>query len=165
MESVHLPVAGWGRRTFCIHEAPCDVTKWKILLSPIQYTLGIIAALATLGIVIEMLRRRHLRERHAGWWIIAGIFAIVISVFPSILEIFSQALGFEVPVNLVFFVSLFTLFLVALQHSSELTQLESHNRAIVERLVVVELRLEKLQENYPFDTGSDSETLPIVRED
>lgn len=112
-------------------------------MSPVQYILGVLAALATFGIVIEMLRRRRLRERHAGWWLVAGALAIVISVFPALLTTVADALGFETPVNLVFFASLFILFLVALQHSSELTQLEAHNRAIVERLVILELRLDE----------------------
>lgn len=114
-------------------------------MSPVQYVLGIVAAVATFGIVIEMLRRRRLRERHAGWWLVAGVFAIIISVFPGILEAVANALGFEVPVNLVFFLSLFILFLVALQHSAELTKLEAHNRAIVERLVVLELKMEETE--------------------
>jgi hypothetical protein len=112
-------------------------------MSPVQYVLGIIAAVATFGIVIEMLRRRRLRERHAGWWLVAGALAIVVSVFPGLLSSVSEALGFEVPVNLVFFVSLFILFLVALQHSSELTKLEANNRAIVERLILLELKVEQ----------------------
>lgn len=115
-------------------------------MNPVQYVLGIAASVATFAIVIEMLRRRRLRERHAGWWIIAGLFAIVISVFPDTLRFASEILGFEVPVNLVFFLSLFILFLVALQHSSELTQLESHNRSLVERLIVLELRVEHMSE-------------------
>ncbi len=114
-----------------------------------QYVLGVVAALLTFGIVIEMLRRRRLRERHAGWWIVAGLFAIVISVFPTTLAWASTLLGFEVPVNLVFFSSLFVLFLVALQHSAELTKLEAHNRAIVERVVILELRLEELRSKKP----------------
>ena len=113
-------------------------------MNPVQYTLGIVASVATFAIVIEMLRRRRLRERHAGWWIVAGLFAIIISVFPSTLRFASELLGFEVPVNLVFFLSLFILFLVALQHSSELTQLESHNRSLVERLIVLELKVKEL---------------------
>lgn len=118
-------------------------------MSPFQYFLGVFAALLTLGIVIEMLRRRQLRERHAGWWIIASLFAIIISVFPTTLSWASSVLGFEVPVNLVFFSSLFVLFLVALQHSSELTKLEAHNRAIVERVIILELRLEELRARTP----------------
>lgn len=117
-------------------------------MSTVQYILGIVAAVLTFGIVIEMLRRRRLRERHAGWWLIAGLLAIVISVFPQLLESTASAIGFDAPVNLVFFVSLFILFLVALQHSSELTELEAHNRAIVERLVVLELKV---------DCGQDDE--------
>lgn len=113
-------------------------------MSPIQYVLGIAAALCTFSIVIEMLRRRRLRERHAGWWIVAGLLAIIISVFPQLLESLAGTLGFDAPVNLVFFVSLLILFLVALQHSSELTNLEAHNRAIVERLIVLELRVQEL---------------------
>ena len=113
-------------------------------MNPVQYTLGIVASVATFAIVIEMLRRRRLRERHAGWWIVAGLFAIIISVFPDTLRFASGVLGFEVPVNLVFFLSLFILFLVALQHSAELTQLESHNRSLVERLIVLELKVEEM---------------------
>lgn len=115
-------------------------------MSTVQYVLGIVAALLTFGIVIEMLRRRRLRERHAGWWLVAGFLALVISVFPQLLDAAATVLGFDAPVNLVFFVSLLILFLVALQHSSELTQLESHNRAIVERLVILELKTETLRE-------------------
>ncbi|WP_281640676.1 DUF2304 domain-containing protein [Aurantimicrobium minutum] len=115
-------------------------------MNPVQYGLGIIASLATFVIVIEMLRRRRLRERHAGWWIVAGLIAIVISVFPQTLTIAATALGFEVPVNLVFFFSLFILFLVALQHSSELTKLESHNRSLVERIVLIEIKLAQLEQ-------------------
>ena len=114
-------------------------------MSPLQHGLAIIAALATLGLVIEMLRRRQLRERHAMWWLLAGISALLISVFPQILDWVSTLLGFEVPINLVFFSSLFILFLVGLQHSAELTKLESHNRALVERVVLLEMRIDSIE--------------------
>lgn len=116
-------------------------------MNPIQYALGIVASLATFLIVLEMLRRRRLRERHAGWWIVAGLFAILISVFPQTLKLAASALGFEVPVNLVFFFSLFILFLVALQHSSELTNAETQNRKITEKLVLLELKVESLEKS------------------
>lgn len=117
-------------------------------MSVVQYVLGIVMAVLTFGLVIEMLRRRRLRERHAGWWLAAGFVALVISVFPNLLEGAADLLGFEVPVNLVFFVSLFILFLVALQHSAELTRLEDHNRAIVERLVILEQKSKNITPNF-----------------
>lgn len=114
-------------------------------MSPLQHGLAIVAALATLGLVIEMLRRRQLRERHAMWWLVAGISALLISVFPQILDWVSSLLGFEVPINLVFFSSLFILFLVGLQHSAELTKLESHNRTLVERVVLLEMKMTEIE--------------------
>lgn len=126
-------------------------------MSTVQYILGIVAALLTLSIVIEMLRRRRLRERHAIWWLVAGVLALIISVFPGLLQAAASLLRFSVPVNLVFFVSLFILFLVALQHSSELTRLEDHNRKLVERVVMLELRLKALEDKARDDKALDDD--------
>lgn len=125
-------------------------------MSPVQYFLGIGAALFTFGIVIEMLRRRRLRERHAAWWIIAGLIAIIVSIFPNLLQQVSGFLGFEVPINLVFFASLFVLFLVVLQLSSELTKTEAHDRAIVERVMILELKIEELESQVKVKTSRKS---------
>lgn len=110
------------------------------------YIFGILAALITLGVVIEMLRRGRMRERHAIWWIVAGSLALLVGVFPSILDWFAGVIGVGIPVNLVFFVSIAVLFLVCIQHSSELTALESKSRTLAERSALQELRISELEE-------------------
>ena len=112
----------------------------------LQYALGICSALLTLIIVFEMLRRRQLRERHAAWWILAGLTALVISIFPQLLIWAASLLGFTVPINLVFFLSLFILFLVALQTSSEITRIERDNRLLVEQMAIIESRVSTLEQ-------------------
>jgi len=106
-----------------------------------SYIFGIVSALLVLIVVIEMLRRRRLRERHAAWWLVAGVLALVAGVFPATLEWAARLVGIEVPINLVFFVSITILFLVCLQHSSELTQLEAKTRILAERVALLELEL------------------------
>jgi len=101
--------------------------------------------LLALIVVIELLRRRSLRERHAIWWLIAGLLALIVGVFPSTLVWAASLIGIEVPVNLVFFVSIGTLFLVCLQHSSELTTLESKTRTLAERVALQELKTRELE--------------------
>jgi hypothetical protein len=108
-----------------------------------SYIFGIVAAVLVLVVVVELLRRRHLRERHAVWWFIAGLLALVAGVFPVTLTWAASLLGIEVPINLVFFVGIAILFFVCLQHSSELTQLESKTRTLAERLAILELELKK----------------------
>jgi hypothetical protein len=114
-------------------------------MSVASYILGIVAALITLGVVIESLRRRHLRERHAIWWLLAGTVALVIGVFPQLLGMLSGLLGVTVPTNLVFFLSIAVLFLVSIQHSGELTELESETRTLAESVALQELRIAELE--------------------
>jgi hypothetical protein len=114
-------------------------------MNVVTYVLGISSAALTLFIVIEMLRRRRLRERHAVWWLLAGFFALVIGIFPITLEWAAATVGIEVPTNLVFFVSIAVLFLVCLQHSAELTVLESKTRRLAEEVALQDLRLQKLE--------------------
>jgi hypothetical protein len=124
-----------------------------------SYIFGIAGAVLALSVVIEMLRRRRLRERHAVWWIFAGVLALIIGIFPQLLERAADIVGIEVPTNLVFFVSLTLLFLVCVQHSAELTDLEDKTRVLAEhaalqsnRLDVLELRLR----SHPSETNSDT---------
>jgi hypothetical protein len=110
-----------------------------------SYIFGILAALITLGVVIEMLRRRRLRERHAIWWLIAGMLALIVGVFPSTLEWAAGLVGVQLPANLVFFVSIAILFLVCIQHSSELTRLEEQTRALAEKIAMHEIRFDRME--------------------
>lgn len=109
-------------------------------MSVASYIFGVVSALLTLVVVIEMLRRRRLRERHAAWWFLAGVLALIAGVFPTTLEWAANLVGVTVPVNLVFFVSIAILFFVCLQHSSELTQLESKTRILAEHVALLELK-------------------------
>jgi hypothetical protein len=112
-----------------------------------SYLFGILSAALILVVVVELLRRRHLRERHAVWWFVAGVIALIVGVFPATLEWAADAVGVEVPTNLVFFSGIAVLFLVCLQHSSELTQLESKTRTLAERVALLELRLNELDDS------------------
>ena len=119
-----------------------------------SYVFGVVSAALILIVVVELLRRGHLRERHAAWWFLAGVLALIVGVFPATLNWAADLVGIEVPTNLVFFVSIAILFLVCLQHSSELTQLESKTRTLAERISILELRLSEAQ-NASSRTGSD----------
>jgi hypothetical protein len=115
------------------------------------YLLGIVAAALTLVVVIELLRRGRLRERHAIWWLIAAVLGLVVGIFPSILTGLARLIGIDVPTNLVFFVSIAVLFMVCIQHSTELTRVEEHNRRLAEAVALLELRVSAI------DGGNDSD--------
>ncbi len=109
--------------------------------------IGILAAALTLIVVIEMVRRGRLKERHALWWLIAGTLALIIGVFPGLLIGIAGVVGIEVPINLVYFVSIAVLFLVCIQSSSELTSLEEKTRVLAEESALLKQRVEQLEKN------------------
>jgi hypothetical protein len=123
-------------------------------VSTVSYVFGIVAAVLALVVVIELLRRHSLRERHAIWWLIAGVLALIVGVFPGTLAWAAGLLGVEVPTNLVFFVTIAILFFVCLQHSAELTVLESKTRTLAEQSALLELRIRELEEQRQSADGS-----------
>jgi hypothetical protein len=113
-------------------------------MTPLVYALSIAFAAAALALVLDLLRRGHLRERHAVWWIVAGVLALIIAIFPQILDWLARLVGAEVPTNLVFFVSIALLFGVCVQLSAELTRHEAKLRVLAEHVAAIELRLAEL---------------------
>jgi len=114
-------------------------------VNPITYAFGIVAALLALIAIIELMRRGTLRERHALWWFIGGILALVVAVFPQTLTWAAQTLGVSVPTNLVFFIAIGLLFLVSLQYGAELTRIEEKLRTLAERSAFHENRIAELE--------------------
>lgn len=110
-----------------------------------SYILGVVSALLTLSVVVEMLRRKRLRERHAVWWFAAGLMALIVGVFPNVLSWAAALAGVALPLNLVFFVSLAVLFLVCIQHSTELTTLEAKTRTLAENITLQSMRIDLIE--------------------
>ncbi len=123
------------------------------------YIFAVAAAAVVLLVVISLLRQRRLRERHAIWWMFAGTLALLAGVFPKSLEWGARITGVELPVNLVFFVSIAILFLVSIQHAAELTSLEAKARDLAEEVTLLRLRLEEL------DSKDDRGALPGTEPD
>jgi hypothetical protein len=114
-------------------------------MSTAAYILGIVAALLAIAAIVELMRRRTLRERHAVWWLVGGLLALIIAVFPQTLTWAAKLLGVAVPTNLVFFVAIGLLFLVSLQYGAELTRIEDKLRHLAEQSAFQDDRLRQLE--------------------
>lgn len=118
------------------------------------YTLGLIGAAGSLGVIFEMLRRRRLREKYAVVWVIVGLLIVVVAIFPRVLFWAAEVTGVEVPSNLLFFVASLVLLGVNVHLSSEVGQLEDRVRTLAEELALQRLKLDHLA----GDPGGDQPT-------
>lgn len=98
--------------------------------------LSIILSVAMLIVVLVLLRFYFLPEKYAVLWLLAAVAAIVISVFPGILDALAGFFGISEPINLLFVAGFFIVLLLLMQLSLELARTRDELRRVVQRLAV-----------------------------
>jgi hypothetical protein len=104
-------------------------------------------SLLLLLIILELIRRRYLRERYSLVWIVAGVFFLVISIKVDLLYGISHSLGFSVPSNALFFFGILFLVLLSLGLSIITSRLAEKNRILAQKVVLLEKRVEDLEKS------------------
>lgn len=128
------------------------------MMATLSHLLSAIAAALLLFVLVDLLRRRQLRERHAVWWLVLGTLGLVVTVFPSLLTALANLIGVAIPLNLAFFGAIVVLFLVSIQQSKEVTQAEERIRTLAEQIALLEDRVMKLESRgLSEDLGSKQE--------
>jgi len=107
--------------------------------------ISIIAAIAALGLVFELLRRRRLREKYAAIWVVIALGTLIVAAFPQLLRWVADLVGIQTPSNLLFFGSLIVLFAVSLQLSREVGLLEEQSRRLAEEVGTLTMRVDALE--------------------
>lgn len=115
---------------------------------------GIALAFIVLTIIVSMLLRRQLREKYATLWIVIGLAILVLAVFPGLLLGLANALGVEVPSNLIFALALVLLIGVTLHLSWELSQAEDEVRRVAEDVAILRTDVEELRERLDRGAGA-----------
>lgn len=117
------------------------------------YVFAIVGALVTLAFMIELLRRRRLREKYAALWITVAVLVLVAVGFPHLLERAASLVGVTLPVNLVFFVALLLLLVVCVQLSAEVSTLEQETQTLAEEVALLRNRVERLEREAGDEPG------------
>jgi hypothetical protein len=87
-------------------------------------------------VVLVLLRFYFLPEKYAVIWLVAAIVAIILSVFPSILDTVSHFFGISQPINLLFVVGFFIVLLLLMQLSLELARTRDELRRVVQSIAI-----------------------------
>jgi hypothetical protein len=101
-------------------------------------------ALAIVGLVAEMLRRKKLREKYAIWWLVVGIATLLLAAFPQLLVYIAQVVGVQLPSNLLFILSILMLLGVCLHLSWEISVVEEETRALAEEVAILRIQVERI---------------------
>lgn len=106
-------------------------------------------ALAIVALVVEMLRRKKLREKYAVLWLVVGVATLVLAAFPRLLNIVAEFVGVQLPSNLLFTMSILMLLGVCLHLSWEISVVEDETRTLAEEVAILRSQVETLLRSQP----------------
>ncbi|MGO4343146.1 DUF2304 domain-containing protein [Pedococcus sp. 2YAF34] len=130
------------------------------------YWLGVAGGFLIVAVVVEMVRRRYLRGRYAVVWVVLGVSAALMALFPDLLGMAARATGVVVPLNLLLFLGILAMLIMLMQLSSEAGRLQERTRVLAEEVALLKARMD--HESAPAPAGealpqSDPSTLESVR--
>jgi hypothetical protein len=96
-----------------------------------------ITAVLVLAVIVELLRRRQLREKYAVLWMLTGLAVVALGAFPTLLDSISGVLGVASGASMVLFLGIVFLLMVCVHLSWEASRLEEKTRTLAEELALV----------------------------
>src|ERR687883_603841 len=106
--------------------------------------LTAVVGVLLLLVILELLRRRRLREKYAVLWIVVGLGVVPLAIFPRGLDWVASLVGVASGVSLVLFMGLVLLLLICIHLSWEVSQLEEETRTLSEEIALIRTRLDAL---------------------
>lgn len=104
-------------------------TQLKILAAAIGVSLFLC--------IIELVRKRRLREEFAWVWLLAGLMIVVLSLWYDLLLFLGKFLGGILPSALLFFFGLLSLLLICLHQAIKISQLTDEIKRLAQELAIM----------------------------
>lgn len=112
----------------------------------------------TLMLIASRIKKSKLRLFDGFAWLLISTISIIISIFPQIIVLFSNALGIQSPIHLVLLLVVFYLFIVLFYTSLRISNLESQVMKLAQEVAIRDERF-----NY-ISTSDDMLEKTNVRE-
>jgi hypothetical protein len=112
-------------------------------MTPLRVSIiASIAAVVMLGVIFELIRRRHLRERFALIWVVTGVVLLTLALWRQGLNTLAGWVGVKTyPPSVIFAALLFFMLVLVLHFSIVLSRLSDQNVTLAQKLALLETQL------------------------
>ena len=112
-------------------------------MTPLVVSLaGVVASLALIVVVLELVRSRRLRERYALLWLLTGVVLLALSAWREGLNTVAGWTGVTgYPPAVLFAFGVFFIIVVLLHYSTVISKLADENVVLAQRLALLEARV------------------------
>ncbi len=103
----------------------------------------LVSAITTLSVIVELSRRRQLREKYAFLWLGVSVFVAVVAIAPGLFNWLAHALGVINPPDLLTVGAALFLLVVCVYPSWELGRMEDKTRLLAEEVALLRHEMER----------------------
>lgn len=107
----------------------------------------VVAVMVLLG-VIELVRRRKLKEEYSLLWVLTALLLVVLSVWYGLLVKVTHLIGGTVPSSTLFFFGLVFVFAMLLHFSIRVSQLERRVTSLIQELGLLALETREAESQH-----------------
>ena len=106
------------------------------------HIIVLVSAIATLSVIVELSRRRQLREKYAFLWLGVSVFVAVVAIAPGLFNRLAHAMGVINPPDLLTVGAALFLLVVCVHLSWELGRMEDKTRLLAEEVALLRHEME-----------------------
>lgn len=107
--------------------------------------VAILSSASLLFIVIELVRRKRLKEEYSLLWLLTTVAFFILSFWRGLLDVLAKLLGIFYPPTALFVVGFGFMLLILLHFSTVISRLSTENKVLTQRLGILSWRVKQLE--------------------
>lgn len=108
-----------------------------------QKIFALLAAIALCIFIVEMVRRKKLREEYSWLWLITSFGIIVLVIWYDLLVFITEMIGAVLPTTTLFVFGLLFLLLIVLHYSVKISSLTDQVRKLAQKIAILQSELDE----------------------
>ncbi|HUK62333.1 MAG TPA: DUF2304 domain-containing protein [Dongiaceae bacterium] len=108
-----------------------------------QTIFALLTSLVTFGLIVELVRRRRLREEYSWLWLLTAAIMVLLVVWFPLLKLVTTVIGAATPINTLLLFAVLFLFAIAVHYSVIISRLTSQVKNLAQELALVSARVDE----------------------
>jgi hypothetical protein len=99
--------------------------------------IGIVGSLGLLVLILELVRRRQLKEEYTVLWVITGVVLLVLAAWEGLLRLIAEAIGASSEASMLYFFGIIFVMLLLLHFSVRVSRLERRVISMMQEIALL----------------------------
>ncbi len=117
-------------------------------LSAHQTGFAIATSLIVFLLLLELIRRRRLREEYAWLWLFTGVLMILLVIWPALLSLITRSIGAAAPLTTLLIFSTIFLLAIAVHYSVIISNLTTQVKNLSQELALLKASMRSVDSGH-----------------